>query len=99
MSTLSELFLGDDAIPVGVRIDDVIHGLRIRGTDPAQALDNLEHVVEAAHASLDNVALRTSNSRRTGSLRTSAPSWTSATLHQVTLRTRVSSYPTWILFQ
>ena len=75
MSTLSELFLGDDAIPVGVRIDDVIHGLRIRGTDPAQGLDNLEHVVEAAHASLDNVAQVSFFVKDPAQLREINPAW------------------------
>jgi 2-iminobutanoate/2-iminopropanoate deaminase len=75
MSTLSELFLGDDAIPVGVRIDDVIHGLRITGTDPAEALGNLKHVVEAARVSLDNVAQVSFFVKDAAQLKTINPAW------------------------
>lgn len=69
--TLQEIFVNQetDPIPVGIKVDDLIHGLRITGADPttgklpesleaqsAQALANLQRAVEAAGGSLDNVA-------------------------------------------
>jgi 2-iminobutanoate/2-iminopropanoate deaminase len=75
MSTLSELFLGEDPIPVGVRIDDAIHGLRIEGTDPSDALRNLERVVKAAGATLDNVAQVSFFLKDAAQLKTINPAW------------------------
>jgi 2-iminobutanoate/2-iminopropanoate deaminase len=75
MSTLSELFLGEDPIPVGVRIDDVIHGLRIEGTDPSDALGNLERVVKAGGATLDNVAQVSFFLKDAAKLKTINPAW------------------------
>jgi 2-iminobutanoate/2-iminopropanoate deaminase len=75
MSTLSELFSGDDPIPVGVRNGDVIHGLRISGVDPSDALDNLHHAVERSGASLDNVAQVSFFVKDPALLKTINPAW------------------------
>ncbi|HEV7665939.1 MAG TPA: Rid family hydrolase [Chloroflexota bacterium] len=53
---MREIFLREDPIPVGSRVGDLIHGLRIAAPDTAAALADLRTVVEAAGASLDNVA-------------------------------------------
>jgi enamine deaminase RidA (YjgF/YER057c/UK114 family) len=75
MSTLSELFLGDDPIPVGTRIGDVIHGLRFGGADPSEALDDMQRVVEAAGACLDNVAQVSFFVKDAALLETINPAW------------------------
>jgi 2-iminobutanoate/2-iminopropanoate deaminase len=71
MMTVQEIFANQqvDPVPVGVRVDDLVHGLRITGVDPAtgkllesleaqsaQALANLQQAVEGAGGSLENVA-------------------------------------------
>lgn len=68
---VQEIFLNQDQepIPVGVRVDDLVHGLRITGSDPATgqlpedlsaqvefAFENLRQAVEAAGGSADSVA-------------------------------------------
>jgi 2-iminobutanoate/2-iminopropanoate deaminase len=75
MSTLSELFLGDDPIPVGLRVGDLIHGLRLGAADPASALDDLKHVVQAAGASLDNVAQVSFFVKDAAQLKAINPAW------------------------
>jgi 2-iminobutanoate/2-iminopropanoate deaminase len=69
--TIQEIFANQetDPVPIGIKVDDLVHGLRITGADPAtgklpesleaqseQALANLQRAVEAAGGSLDNVA-------------------------------------------
>jgi 2-iminobutanoate/2-iminopropanoate deaminase len=54
--SMRELFLGDGPIPVGLRVDELIHGVRLPAANPASALRDLRRAVEAAGASVDNVA-------------------------------------------
>jgi 2-iminobutanoate/2-iminopropanoate deaminase len=53
---MREVFLRDQPIPVGSRIGDLVHGLRLAAPDTQTALRDLTEVVESAGATLDNVA-------------------------------------------
>jgi len=75
MSTLSELFLGDDPIPVGLRVGELIHAVRVDGTDVGSALDNLYHIVQRAGASLDKVAQVSFFLRDAAQLKTINSAW------------------------
>ena len=69
--TIQEIFTNQahDPIPVALKVDDLVHGLRINGADPStgdlpesveaqteQALRNVKSAVEAAGGSIDNIA-------------------------------------------
>jgi 2-iminobutanoate/2-iminopropanoate deaminase len=53
---MRELFLAADPVPVGVRIGDLVHGVRLLASDTFIAMRQLEQVVAASGATLDNVA-------------------------------------------
>jgi 2-iminobutanoate/2-iminopropanoate deaminase len=85
---MHELFVGTDPIPVGIRVGDLIHGLRVLGTTPGgagvpesaeqqadSAMDNLRRTVAATGASIDNVAQVSFFAKHQADLRAINPAW------------------------
>lgn len=73
---LSEVFLGADPVPVGLRTGDLIHLNRIAGTDMQVAFRNLEEAVHSAGATVDNVAQVSIFVKDRDDLKTINPVWT-----------------------
>jgi 2-iminobutanoate/2-iminopropanoate deaminase len=67
--SIREVFLGEDPIPVGIRVGDLVHLVRLTN------FQELSHAVQAAGASLDNVAQVSFFVRNREDLRDINPPW------------------------
>jgi len=85
---MHEIFADGDPIPVGLRVGDLIHGLRVLAVRAGgvgvtlsaeqqadQAMDNLRRTVTAAGASIDNVAQVSFFAKHRADLRAINPAW------------------------
>lgn len=72
---IRELFLDDAPIPVGARVGDLVHGLRLPAPDVSTALAHLRDVVHGAGAELENVAQVSFFVRSPDLLPTINPAW------------------------
>jgi 2-iminobutanoate/2-iminopropanoate deaminase len=56
---LSEIFCEGETLPVGVRVDDLVIGMRVSGRDPKSGAlaPDVEHQLRAAYENLERVAL------------------------------------------
>lgn len=72
---MREIFLADEPIPVGVRVGDLVHGLRLPAPDASTALAHLRDAVDCAAAELDNVAQVSFFVRSADLLPTINPAW------------------------
>lgn len=72
---MREIFLGDEPIPVGVRVGDVVHVVRLSAPDVSTALAHLRDIVHGAGAELENVAQVSFFVRSADLLPTINPAW------------------------